>query len=639
MAHREEQPKFEIQPTIEQKPFESPAVQSFFTKWCEINDSIVPELIPREEWEQKASTVRLLQKREDGKQTLYIPEDLQLWEMVGVMEAVDHDTFSAKPERQNEAKEKILELGYMLQDAGVYIAQRLESISEGREIAGALAEEFYNYGQSLVSGEKPEEPASIDDISQEELTPSETEAVDCFLAGDNLYESRRMRAEEDALSEPNEEIDFFEEERLNTLTQFFRVSEKAFELKKKSEDGELQESKTPLAPWENTTPFHSAFTDKITKALTQKIETPKMDFNSAIFRRGMEKLLGEMKEYGAKGAVNSLFKKIGVDLPVEQKKLADTLNVKGLKVELDTIRQSGDIATTSAKEREIADIIQKAVSKFPYHPDANNPSEMVENQYINCVGASTLGGALLSETGLNYLVGHVPEHSILFLVTADGHIEWRDMLDTSLNEDLSDEMLTENQKNGLSITTQDIVTFSKNPTPEGLMFNVKSDNYQDKIPEIKDKQGQFVALFEPEYGQKIQLLNNTGVTLLNLAKKETDSQKIEAYCQQAVLFYRQAIVANPQYSYPYNGLGNSLCVLGQYNEAIQSFRQSIAIDPKNPYSYLGLGDAFYKQDSRDNALVAYQKFIRLADEQGDDSLIQRAEQRINEIKNKKHAAS
>lgn len=634
MAHSQEQPKFEIQSIIEQRPFKNPAVQSFFTKWCEINDSIVPELILREEWEQKASTERLLQKREDGKQTLYIPEDLQLWEMVGVMEAVDHDTFAEKPERQNEAKEKILELGYMLQDAGVYIARRLDSIQEGREIAGALAEEFYNYGQSLVGGEKPEEITSIDAISQEELTESETEAVDRFLAGEKLYESRRMRAEEDTLSEPNEDINFFEEERLNTLAQFFRVSKKAFELQQKSEDGELQKSKTPLEPWKNNTPFHSAFTDKITKVLTQKIETPKTEFNSAIFRRGMEKLVNEMKEYGWKDGVNSLFKKIGVDLPVEQRKLADTLNIKGLKTELETIRQSGDIAAASIKEREIADKIQNAVSKFPYQGMANNPSEMVENQYINCVGASMLGGALLHEAGLNYLVGDMPEHSILFLVTSDGHVEWRDMLSASSNEDLTDEMIAE------PITTGDIESFSKNPTPGGLVFDMKSAKYRNTILEIKRGEKQHVGVFAPEYGQQIQILNNTAATLYNLGKSETDPEKAEGYYRQAILSYRQAIATNPQYAYPYYGLGNTLLALGGHNsEAIQLFRQAIDIDPKNPQPYRSLGNALHLQGAHGDAIVTYKKFLNLADEQGDYYAIERVRGMINELENKYHAAS
>ncbi|TSC62716.1 MAG: hypothetical protein G01um101448_265 [Parcubacteria group bacterium Gr01-1014_48] len=98
----------------------------------------------------------MLQKRPDGKQTLFIPKDLQLWEMVGVMEVVHRDTFAAKPERQDMAKKKLLELGTTFQNTGIYIMQRLASIEQGKEIANALAIELYNYGQWLIDGTNAE---------------------------------------------------------------------------------------------------------------------------------------------------------------------------------------------------------------------------------------------------------------------------------------------------------------------------------------------------------------------------------------------------------------------------------------------------------------------------------------------------
>src|ERR1035437_1781754 len=104
------QSRFEIKPIIEQKPFENKAVQSFFTKWCEINDSIEPEIISRAEWE-KIEKKEILEREIHGKRKLFIPSDLQLWEMIGVMEVMDSDTFIKKPERQTEAKKEMLELG------------------------------------------------------------------------------------------------------------------------------------------------------------------------------------------------------------------------------------------------------------------------------------------------------------------------------------------------------------------------------------------------------------------------------------------------------------------------------------------------------------------------------------------------
>jgi len=610
-------PTFEMRSVIEQKPFESPAVQSFFTEWCEINDSIEPKVIKRDEWE-KRRIQGILEKRPDDKQTLYIPEDLQLWEMVGVMETVDHDTFAARPERRTEAKEKLLALGKTFQNTGAYIAQRLEGIYEGREIAQALSQELYEYGHSLVEGKGPETLRGIDDIARQRLTPEETEVVDRFLAGDTLYASRKRKAERATAHDRSRQGAVYEAERQKTLTQFFKVAEKAFALRDKSRH-EASRKNTMLR--EGDTPIHSAFLSKIEEGLAQKIETPQRELHMAMFRRGLEKLTREMREYGWRPAVDNLFDAQGRDLQSEQRKLIDVLNISTLKTELATLRESGDTARISAKEREIADKIQKAVSNFPFRLNAHNPSEMVATQYINCVGASTLGGALMKEAGLQYLVGEVPEHSILFLVTSDGQVEWRDMLDPSYNEHLTDAMIKGRKTDGEPLTLADIVGFSHQPTPEGLRFDVDSERYRQKVPGLKEDQRQYVTVFEPEYGQQIQLLNNTGSALRRLGRPA-----------EAVVAYRLIIGANQKYAYAYYGLGNALRALGHHKEAVVAYRQAIGIDPKDAYPYNGLGNALRALGRPKEAVEAYETFIEKADKELDDVWIRRAKRIIAEIK-------
>ena len=607
--------KFEIKPTIEQKPFENPAIQAFFGKWCEINDSIEPQVISRDDWERKYKKI-ILEKRSDGKQNLYIPEDLRLWEIVGVMEAVDHDTFAAKPERQNEAKKKLMELGKMFQDAGVYIAQRLDSITKGREVAGALAEEFYGYGQSLMMREKSEEPQGIDNIASLPLTEQEITTIDRFLAGDNLYESRRERVENKIKAGPDKKDELYETERQKTLTQFFRVAAKAFELKRKSESGKLRENKVHLKPWQNDAPLHSAFIAKVEKAMTQKVETPKRELGGLIFRKGMELLQKNMPFDKLPDFIKNYF----LHWKGGEKTLREALWIDRLKIELEAVRQSGDMAEISAKERKIADKIQTAVSYFSYKSGANNPSEMVANQYINCVGASTLGGALMREAGLNYLLGDLPGHSILFLITNDGHVEWRDMLNCGFNKDLTDEIILGSKKNGLPLTVADIVAFSKKPTPQGLMFDLN----RNKITWGKGGQGRHVTVFEPEYGQQIQILNNMGNTLYNLGRYN-----------EAVEAFRLSIAVNPKYAYPYCGLAVTLNSLGRYKEAVEAFRLSVAINPKYAHPYYGLGNALDSLGRYNEAVEAYQKFIDLADKREDDKWIKRAENKIAKLKENK----
>ena len=96
------------------------------------------------------------------------------------------------------------------------------------------------------------------------------------------------------------------------------------------------------------------------------------------------------------------------------------------------MRQVGDIAKISAKELEIAQKIQKAVSSFSYKPQKNHdgspnyPSRMIETQFINCLGASLLGGGLLDAVGIKYWHIDLPGHVSTMLVTSDDKVYWQD---------------------------------------------------------------------------------------------------------------------------------------------------------------------------------------------------------------------
>lgn len=599
-----ERPKPEIKPTIdyitEQKPFESEAVGSFFAKWCEINDSIVPQIVTREEWEQKSSD-GILEKRPDGKQSLFIPKDLKLWEMIGIVEVVDHDTFAEKPDRRDEAKEKLLALGKTFKDAGIYIAKRLEGISDGNLIAKALASEFYEYGESIIDGKKPEDQIDISVIASQDLTQEETEAIDRFLAGDNIYESRHERAER-ALQGADQEKrdDVYEQERQKTLAQFFRVAQKAFELRQKDKDEKLRESKSKLKPWENDAPIHKEFLRKIESAIRREIETPKRELNMAIFRRGMEKLVSEMRETkesgGWRNGINKFFEKIGLDLRVEQRKLAEAIGISKLKAELEETRKTGDKELIGAKEREIADKIQKAVSAFPYERYANNPSEMVANQYINCVGASTLGGALMKEVGLNYLVGCLPEHSALFLVTSDEHIFLVDMLSPFSSEELKGEEI---RGIGSDISVKDIVEFSRNPKPGFIMFDLLPGKLAEELSDILNER-QNIQILEPDHGQQTQILENTAIAFYKLGMKD-----------MAIETYRQMIAINPKNLYAHSNLGIIFEELGLKNKAAIEYKEAIKIDPEDPYTYYRLGIILSRLGRNEEAIEAYQKAISI----------------------------
>ncbi len=594
MSHLE-RPIFGTQKIIEQMPFKDPAVQRFFKKWCEINSSIEPEMIDREAWEAISQEDKLSGEKADGKKTLYIPEDLQLWEIIGIIEPIDQDTFGInKPERTRETREKILSLGKTFRNAGIYIAERLNSIDKGREIAEALALEFFNYGQSLIGRNKSEKLLSLTDISSQRLTPEEIEAVEHFWAEEALYKSRIEKSGE--------------AKKLKTLSQFFRVAEMAFRLRRKTEERSLKKAGAKTPAWRNDSPIHSAFIARVEEAMARKIEEPKRELGSVMFRRGMELVQKNMPFDKLPGDVKRQY----LQWENGEGTLREALQIDRLKEELAEVRNSGDITRIVAKEQQIANKIQMVISKFPKKLGGNNPREMLVNQYINCVGASILSGVFMQEVGLKYLVATIPKHSMLFLITSDGKVAWGDIMRPWFNKELSNETISGNKEDKSSITTTDIVAFSQEPKPEGLMFDW-----------LKEGEKRSVKIFGPDDGQKIQVLYNTGKALSRLG-----------WDNEAILAYQEIIKIDPQNGDAHAGLGDALFNLDRKEEAVVAYRRTIAIDPKSILSYVRLGNLLSKLDREKEAIETYKEFLVLANKKDHQDLIRDIRKEVSMLEKK-----
>ncbi len=588
----DDQPRFELGSIIEQTPFESITAQSFFARWCQINDSIIPQMVDRKTWEQRGMK-GMLEKRPDGKQTLYLPTDLHMWEMIGVMETVDHDTFAKKPERRNEKKDELIALAKLFQNTGIYISSRLEAIQQGREIARLLASELYDYGVSLESGIAPEELSLTETLQNLPMTAEEVAEVDRFLAGEDVYAARLARANKSGVNGELEKESAVEAERLKSLAQFFRVTQKAFDL----QQIDIQTGESSEKPWEAQKPIHTSFLAKIQGSIAKEMEAPKRELYSAVFRRGMEKLIAEMKERGFRQSINSFFEMMGVPLQLEQRILADKLHITQLHTQLETLRQTGDVDRICKFEQEILSRIQKEVAHFKYKSDASNPTEMVATGFINCVGASLLGGGLMNEVGLRYLAVDVPEHSLLLFVTEDKRIELWDMLNNSRLE-LTNETIVGNATDGTQLTVAHIIAFNQNPEAHSLMFDIHDPRYLKVFPWIGNGKRQYISVSKPENGLQIHVLIHVAETLHKLGRYEDG---IEAY--------KLAIDIDPSYSYVLNNIGTNLSDIGRDAEAIDAFQRAIRINPNNANLYLGLGVSFTKLGDDEKAVLAYQNGI------------------------------
>lgn len=597
-----------FRPIFDKKLFENDVSQEVLRKWFEINDRLGLSVIDRLKYQKMEEEGKVIQTRGRTK-LLSLPNDLQLFEIPKIVEIVDMDTFPDQPEKQIQRKEKIISLGKLFKNSAIYIYSRLNSIDQGKMLATSLVTNFMEYGYALENGRKMEKTEMLKNLMRAKITQEETEAVDKFLAGESLFESRRIKAESESNLKPDEnKEEIYESWRRKTLASFFRNLDKSIQLNNKNDRVNLGINENE-EPWKIKTPVHTDFLQKVIISIVKKAELPKTDLYASIYDRGERNLLEKMKEKTWRRNLSYLFKKIGIKLELSEKTLYETLDIPSLKRELEVARQNENSIIISQKEREIAEKIQNKIKKLPYFIDSNIPSDMVNSGIINCVGASILGGALMSEVGLNYLVADVPGHSLLVLITDDGGVEWRDMLLTLPNERLSNDMINGSKFNGSKLTLSDIVQYSKNPIGEGIRFEIDKSKYPNKFTWITSNESQLVKLFEPKYGQQYQIMNNIGAFLMYPWKNNKNYYEKER--NKAIQFTQELIKIFPNTPDYHLILANLLLKNGQEQKAVHHYQQVISLDPNNTEAYLYLGKSMDLLGQTDAAKKVFDKAIEL----------------------------
>ncbi len=270
-----------------------------------------------------------------------------------------------------------------------------------------------------------------------------------------------------------------------------------------------------------------------------------------VFREGLNKLIAELRD------------------PIDNEtKLIDKLELPKLKAELDSLREIRDTAALGKREEEVANIFQKAISQYPYSREGVcHPAEILSKKETNCVGASVLGGALLDNVGIKYLVGNIGDHVLLIVITNDNRVLWQDMQDGKerpelANKELTAEKIEGKTANGENITPADIIAFADHPNNNGLGFHVKKERWEDKL----------MIVSPPESGLEAQLLINTGFPLGNAGRNREAIEILEIAAQKAP--------GNPDV---YQGLARAYKNLGLYGKAVNVFKKALEIDPTSEY--------------------------------------------------------
>lgn len=631
---------------IEQTPLQEEPMQNVLAKWFEIHDSIHPSYVSRQEWNERNKQGKgFLKNNQDNTKTIFLPTDLHLWEMFGVIEEIDKDTFINKPEIWQEKKREFQDLGKMFRNSAIYMAQRICHIQEGRSIAEKIVQEFFAYGNALSLGYMDEKSNEIPigRISLNPITPEDTEKVDKWLGG-KLYRSRITKAQTEITKrKPEKANQIIESLRRSTLTQFFRIAEKTLALNQK------QSSSISV-------PAHTAFLNRIREKIQGRIEEPKKEFYTSIFHRGLEKLLNEMKiTPSMRRSINRRKEGIIESLNLsENSNLADTLDLEGLKKDLHKIKMTGNIREISEKEIEITGIIQNAISKFSVRSLANNPTEMVVDMNTNCLGRVMLVGALMREIGINYMVANIPNHITIILITSDKRVFWKDTLPVRfvnengelVKEDFLNSAFVLRPANQFDIATPQnildmIVNLTNTPNQTGgfTISYGKNDNpsFRYIMPKVKQEKIKWINIARPEVGEMSLLLNNTAESLrrqgqiqeaiellrqaiaispaipyyysnleLHLYNATRYQEVIELYSRYSTLFHN-----NIDDNFYYDLLGMSFRCLGRFREAIAAYQKGIELNIDPDENYIGLGDTLSKMGKNEDALANFQKAISL----------------------------
>ena len=605
-----------ISETLENRPFNDFADQEFFAERCKVHDNLCPYFLPREEREALEES-QILEKWQD-QLALFLPQDLQLWEIMDIIRKVDQDTFKRKAGKQNERADQLYKLGRKFEKSGLYFANFFPSDDESQEakFAQDLAQQFYSYGCSLQQKTKNSDalPRNIS-LSEEELSE-----VDQRLLGKQAYEKRLARLWE------NPSTDQLTTMRKELLTTAFKA------LKKDASKEEWEKSReTKKGPYYK-------FQEKVQSQILRVIQTPETELYTAIFRRGKENLISNMlAPKGDNHMRNFLRKNLGVDLPFLKTKLTDALNLPILKSELEEVRKTGNKSLISAKELEIAKKVQEKVSSFDYQTMANIPSQMVETSKMNCLGSALLGGTFLEELDISYLAVDLPDHASTILITSDGKwyrqdfTSWTAKIKRNYTEITPEIVENEQERIKLQEQREGALVLNWNPyskisdhlsiyvsSPENTFQSLIYNNQGAIFSNSKDT---FKA--KKSYKKSLQVQVNSVKAYNNLG---ADLWRLWRY-DEAIQYYKKAIELDANYIHAYNNLGNTLSALEKYEEAIDCYQKAIELDQNYATAYYNLGEVFWKLKKYAEAIQSYLKFIQLADQE-DSDLIEKAKKKV-----------
>lgn len=549
--------------TIEKPLFETTSSQKIFYEFCTACDSITPQFVDRTDLEEEDNV--LVDNKEGEGKILLLPKDLRLSEVPFYLKVLYSDTYQTKPEKIEEKRKQLKQLGLIFEKGGIYISKYLSVLptEDEKETARSISQRYYQYGLSLQSDKERRDKIPED----ADLTNEEKDMLDEWFLGEILYKSRLERLGENPTEEQKEKY------RKKVFVDFFKILTQG-----------------------DRTGFGRSLQRQIRKNVIKEIETPKIELEKAIFKRGVEMLVLEMKESYWKGAINHFLEKMGYNPFLEEKRLYDKLDLDKEKRILQELRKIGNIEEISAKEMEVAKKIYKGVKSFKYQGDSYTPTKMLKTQLVGCLGASLLGGALLEEMGIRYLSVSVPNHSTTILITSDGKKYWQDF--TPYTIPLPETIFKHFPGYYTEITPE---MLERGSLEKDFKESEEILVFKDFKPYLHIKGKLKVGVSSPEIGLQVQMYNNISSTLAAIEDKKEGLERVANMTSEN--FWR------------YEGIGEFLVEKGYNREAARVFMKLVDIDPEEFSHFFHLNTALIRLGYDREVLDMYEKLTSIYPDQ------------------------
>ncbi len=283
-----------------------------------------------------------------------------------------------------------------------------------------------------------------------------------------------------------------------------------------------------------------------------------------------------------------------IPYPTIKKRLYKSLDMDVKKSALEKARSSKEWNSITKLEYEYVTDILQTIYSMPYYrwERTTNVTDIMKYKIV-CLEKTILAYIFLSDLGITFDVGILPEHIALIV-----YIWWQTyyMDPTNVSTLKSLEPRSSYQK-----------SWSYYIIP--WLYNL--DDRNNKLQLAKKESGLSSWIYTTLWNNSI----------------------VKGNYKKAITYHDKAIELHSQYADIYHSKWDALSELWKYEDAITCYNKAIELRPQFADPYLNKWSALYNLNKHDTAIKAYQKFIELSPE--DNYWTKRAKEKIEELQKRK----